>query len=456
MLERVEAWVRCEGLEVWDDVLHARRIQFLVCLVGGLGCLVTGLEAWYLGRIGNPMWLFFATGFLFHAALTVFLCLFRAHVLICVFMTLVAIATVLYLVCAAMLGGRFALSTNLPALLFCALMLKLAGLAFRRPLAMILSCTALAGGALIIVGSSPGDAASATASGRDAMVLGSIGTLLQLLAINQFALTMRELSASRLRKANRSVEKFVRDREASERERAIQEKVSHMNRVSRIQALTTSLSHELNQPLGSALTFAQAGARWLDRPDPDLAEVRSANHGVIAELERVRAVMETFRAKAERTPTLPEPRDLVAVIERLLDLIAPGYHAQGITVSVACAVAPEERTALVREAEIGQVLLDFINNSAEAFAPGRSDKWIEVFVEVDTPGWIEIGVRDNAGGIDEAARPHVEAPFYTTKINGSGLGLAICRAIAESHGGTLVIESKPGVGCSCSIIIPRQ
>jgi signal transduction histidine kinase len=67
---------------------------------------------------------------------------------------------------------------------------------------------------------------------------------------------------------------------------------------------------------------------------------------------------------------------------------------------------------------------------------------------------VVVEVSDTGPGIDDATRPHVFEPFYTTKASGTGLGLAIVRQAAEAHGGAVEVESRPGEGARFRIRLP--
>jgi signal transduction histidine kinase len=69
---------------------------------------------------------------------------------------------------------------------------------------------------------------------------------------------------------------------------------------------------------------------------------------------------------------------------------------------------------------------------------------------------IYIAVSDNGGGLDESVAGHIFDSFVTSKSGGSGLGLAITKQIAESHHGFLTCESRPGDGCTFTIVIPAR
>ncbi|MCJ7616328.1 MAG: ATP-binding protein, partial [Desulfobacterales bacterium] len=77
-------------------------------------------------------------------------------------------------------------------------------------------------------------------------------------------------------------------------------------------------------------------------------------------------------------------------------------------------------------------------------------------VFIDRKEYLEIRISDNGCGIEEKSQDRVFEPFYTTKENGTGLGLAIVDRIVESHMGKIRIESKPGKGTDCILLLPQQ
>jgi signal transduction histidine kinase len=97
-----------------------------------------------------------------------------------------------------------------------------------------------------------------------------------------------------------------------------------------------------------------------------------------------------------------------------------------------------------------QAILNLVKNACEAM-DGHGVCIVEVSKRDD---FIRIAISDQGGGIDPALIPHIFDPFTTTKSGGSGLGLVITRQIAESHGGTITCDSRPGDGCTFTIRIP--
>jgi len=81
----------------------------------------------------------------------------------------------------------------------------------------------------------------------------------------------------------------------------------------------------------------------------------------------------------------------------------------------------------------------------------------EIRIDTETHGkWIEVRVIDNGVGMDAATLEEIFTPFFTTKPvgEGTGLGLPISRQIVEKHGGTIDVESTPGIGTTFHVRLP--
>lgn len=93
---------------------------------------------------------------------------------------------------------------------------------------------------------------------------------------------------------------------------------------------------------------------------------------------------------------------------------------------------------------IEQVLLNLMTNAIEALNETDKPK-IQLIAEMNEKPNMVISVTDNGCGIEQAVLSKVFIPFFTTKPDGSGIGLSLSRQIMRLHGGTIRIESEPGV-----------
>jgi two-component system sensor histidine kinase BaeS len=105
---------------------------------------------------------------------------------------------------------------------------------------------------------------------------------------------------------------------------------------------------------------------------------------------------------------------------------------------------------------IRQILVNLLTNAYE-YSPGGA--YIEVTARV-VDAEVEIAVTDNGPGIPESQVDHIFERFVrgdagmTQRVGGTGLGLAISRSLVELHGGTIAVDSTPGVGSTFSFRVP--
>ncbi len=98
-----------------------------------------------------------------------------------------------------------------------------------------------------------------------------------------------------------------------------------------------------------------------------------------------------------------------------------------------------------------QVLLNLFSNAADALVDSEHP---EIVISVaETLGRVEIRVRDNGVGLDEAKLANFFKPFYTSKPHGTGLGLVIVKKLMSKMGGTIAFESQPEVGTTAILTL---
>jgi signal transduction histidine kinase len=222
------------------------------------------------------------------------------------------------------------------------------------------------------------------------------------------------------------------------------ERLVNISRSSALEEMASGIAHELNQPLGAIVTFAQAGERILNRPDASIADAREVFHLISKEALGAAEGIRNMRRLFSRDNFALEPRDIGAVLHELtpvLELLAP-QAGTNLIVNVAT------RLPLVRidSLRIQHVLFTLAQNAFEATAASAaSPPPVRIDVCGDRYG-IEVAVSDSGSGIPEQQRAQIFHPFFTTKDRGTGLGLASARAIVESHGGTIGFESQQGQG----------
>ena len=135
--------------------------------------------------------------------------------------------------------------------------------------------------------------------------------------------------------------------------------------------------------------------------------------------------------------------DLNALVESLLAMMQPVLDAHGITVLRELDEAAGEEFSC-DALQVEQALVNLIQNAIDAMAGGGS---LRVTTRCAGRGRV-ISVADNGSGVAEEDVDRLFEPFFSTKSQsgGCGLGLVICREVARNHGGSIVLDSKPGLG----------
>jgi len=243
----------------------------------------------------------------------------------------------------------------------------------------------------------------------------------------------------------------ITDRKAGEaRMHEMQDELLHVSRLSAMGQMTSTLAHEVNQPLAAIGNYIRAGLTMLDSDTPEIvAKGRGAFEKAALQAERASDVVGNLRAFVRKGDAVRKPENLSLVIQDAITLAQLGSH-RGATIQTHLSDAAEWAT--VNRIQIQQVLVNLIRNAIEAMDGGRGQ--ITVETRLTAPDTIEISVADNGPGLPAKLNGDVFKPFVTTKPQGMGVGLAICQSIIEAHGGRIWAESPPNDGAVFHFTVP--
>lgn len=229
--------------------------------------------------------------------------------------------------------------------------------------------------------------------------------------------------------------------------------LAHVGRVTVLGQLSSSLAHELAQPLGAILRNAEAAELILGVDQPDLEEIRAIVADIKADDHRAREIIEKMRGLLRRRELNRVPLDLAALVDGVFSLIRPDARNRGV--SLAAVVARDLPTVTGDPVHLQQVLLNLFVNAMEAMSATPSDAMLlSVEVRPGNGSSVEIVVSDTGPGIPAEAQARLFQPFQTTKREGMGMGLAICRTLVEAHGGQLRFEGSAGRGATFVVSLP--
>ena len=243
----------------------------------------------------------------------------------------------------------------------------------------------------------------------------------------------------RVRHLQRRFEVTLRAEEKlREKDNALEMTRTELARVSRLTTLgelTTSIAHEVSQPLGAMVASAGAGARWLAADPPAMTEARTALDNIVADGKRAREVIARIRALTKRQAPRTDLLDLNREIREVLELTQRELRSHDIVLETELdSTLPQVKADRV---QLQQVLLNLILNAIEAMSVVNDRRRELTVVSAQDTGGVVVEVRDSGIGLDQDRADRVFDAFYTTKAEGLGIGLSISRSIVEAHGGRL-------------------
>jgi signal transduction histidine kinase len=236
--------------------------------------------------------------------------------------------------------------------------------------------------------------------------------------------------------------------------REAQMALAHANRIATMGQLTASITHEVNQPITAAVTYALAARRWLSADPPDFGEVSEALAGIIKEGNRASEIIGRTRALIKKAP----PRkDAVSMNDAILEVVALTRTEAASNGVLVRTQLPEGLPPVQGDrVRLQQVMLNLIVNAIQSMS-GVEDGNRELHVSTVSiePEGVCVAVRDTGPGLSPESLSRLFEPFYTTKPDGMGMGLSICRSIIEAHGGRLWATRCEPRGALFQFTVPR-
>jgi PAS domain S-box-containing protein len=245
---------------------------------------------------------------------------------------------------------------------------------------------------------------------------------------------------------------FIERKRAEETLRKVQMQLVHANRIATMGQLSASITHEVNQPITAAVTYAEAARRWLSAEPPNFHKVDDALAFIVKEGKRAGEVVGRIRALIKKAPA---PKDALAINDAILEVIAlTRTEVANNSVSVRTQLAEGLSRIQGDRIQLQQVLVNLIINAIEAMRDVGEEERELLIISRNEPDGVSVEVRDSGLGFAQATVDRVFEAFYTTKPSGLGLGLSICRSIIEAHGGRLWASANLARGASFQFALP--
>jgi PAS domain S-box-containing protein len=229
-------------------------------------------------------------------------------------------------------------------------------------------------------------------------------------------------------------------RDSERRYREMQTELAHANRVATMGQLSTSIAHEINQPITGVIINAQTGLRLFGNQSSNIDGLGELLNRIIRDANRAAEVIARTRSLIKKAAPRSDPVDINEAIHE----VAAITRAEAIKYGVSVQLVLADDLPLLRgdRVQLQQVILNLIINGIEAMERSSAMPR-ELVISTGTAGLdgVLVAVQDSGPGVNPADFERIFNAFYSTKPGGLGVGLSICRAIVETHGGRLWVTS---------------
>ncbi|MDR2549798.1 MAG: hypothetical protein LBD10_06345 [Desulfobulbus sp.] len=250
-----------------------------------------------------------------------------------------------------------------------------------------------------------------------------------------------------LRAIARQVSLMVETKLANERRAQLESQLRHADRLAKVGQLTAGVAHELNEPLGSILGFAQLALKKIHSPEQ---AGRYLDRIIQASLH-AREIIKKMMLFSSPLPQQRCQTDLNRVLAEGMSFIEPRF-AKG-PVRFESHFAPDLLPILADSSQLTQVLVNLVVNAIHAMPDGGV---LTLRTAAASDGWVQMIVEDTGIGMDSSTVEQIFLPFFTTKDvdHGTGLGLSVVHGIVAAHDGTIEVRSTVGQGSAFVIAFP--
>jgi two-component system cell cycle sensor histidine kinase/response regulator CckA len=232
------------------------------------------------------------------------------------------------------------------------------------------------------------------------------------------------------------------------RQKELESQLRQAQKMEAVGRLAGGVAHDFNNLLTAIAGYSEfliSGLTGDDKLRRHAEEIKKAS-------ARAAALTGQLLAFSRRQVLQPRVLDVNAVVSDM-DMMLRRLIGEDVELVALL----ESNLAAVRAdpTQLEQVIVNLAVNARDAMPNGGSLTIETANVELDDDGFVELRITDTGVGMTDTERHQLFDPFFTTKEGGTGLGLATVYGIVEQSGGTIDVDSAPGMGSSFRILLPR-
>lgn len=223
--------------------------------------------------------------------------------------------------------------------------------------------------------------------------------------------------------------------------------------------LAAGIAHEINNPLGGILGYAQFMLSKLEKPDFNIEDFKTCGEyirHIERESQRCKHIVESLLVFSRKSSEAFEPVDVKSVVETTLSLLRHSLELQNIKLNLE--PAPNLPLIVGNANQLQQVFTNIIINARQAMPQGGELNICFATKQEGTKRYLEVSFRDTGCGVSKENLGKVFEPFFTTKQDWKavGLGLSVSYQIIQEHKGMIRAESELGKGATFIISLPVE
>ncbi len=240
---------------------------------------------------------------------------------------------------------------------------------------------------------------------------------------------------------------FIERFEQREKEKMLEAKMSHNDRLAVLGELTAGIAHELNTPLGNVLGYAELLKKGEINPTKK-GDIQKIISSAINAREIVKKLM-YFSCE------MPQQFNLTNINEQITENLGL-LHKQLLDNNVTLQLKLTENLPLLRldKLQFSQILFNLVLNAINALQL-NGEISISTYLTKDS---VVFSIKDNGSGISEENKTKIFQPFFSTKAKGigTGLGLSVVHGIIQNHKGSISVHSEINKGTEFIINFPIE
>lgn len=241
---------------------------------------------------------------------------------------------------------------------------------------------------------------------------------------------------------------------AETQSRNLSGELARMGRIATVQSLTTTIAHELNQPLGAILSNAEAATMSMLNELPAHDPLREVIADIADEARRAGNIIRNMRRLTEKRDIVTSELSLNEVITQVAELVRLDTRWEAVRIEVQPAAS--DPRVMGNAVQLQQVIINLIANARDALLQANSSNGLITIAMQPSQDsrHVTIQVWDNGPGVPEDKLCYILKPYFTTKEGGTGMGLWISQMLIEQHGGKLEFNNLPAGGVCFSFTLP--